>query len=229
MPLTRVELERFTAFTHLNLEVSPSINVLMGANGTGKTHLMKVCYAACAVSRSRIPFAEKLVGVMQPSAGIPGRLVQRIVGNGMGTVTVHRGNTKLSATFSRRNRRLPPGDKDSERWRSKPIQSVYIPVKEMLANAPGFLSLYAAREIHFAEVYKHILDRAYLPKLRGPIDQGRKAGDNILFHSLHREAGNRDIVCSTTTRFQDVHPNLIGDAFTGLYDREVRRSLGGLA
>ena len=29
--LTRVELERFTAFTHLNLDVSPGINILMGA------------------------------------------------------------------------------------------------------------------------------------------------------------------------------------------------------
>ena len=47
MPLTRVQLERFTAFTHLDLEVSPGINVLIGANGTGKTHLLKVCYAAC--------------------------------------------------------------------------------------------------------------------------------------------------------------------------------------
>lgn len=55
---------------------------------------------------------------MLPSNRKPGRLVQRSVGNGMGTVTVNRGNTKLSATFSCRNRRLPPGDKDYERWRS---------------------------------------------------------------------------------------------------------------
>ena len=50
MTLTRVKLERFTAFGHLDLELSPGINVLVGANGTGKTHLMKVCYAACDVS-----------------------------------------------------------------------------------------------------------------------------------------------------------------------------------
>ena len=52
-------------------------------------------------------------------------------------------------------------------WSSLPIESVYIPVKEMLSNAPGFRSLYAAREIHFEEVYADILDRAYLPPLRG--------------------------------------------------------------
>ena len=178
VPLTRVELERFTAFTHLNLDVSPGINILIGANGTGKTHLLKVGYAACDVSKSGIPFSEKLVRVMRPSGDAPGRLVKRSVGNLSGTATVHAtvdgNNTKLAATFSRRNSRLPLGDRDSIGWASNPIQSVYIPVKEMLANAPGFRSLYAGREIHFEEVYDDILVRAYLPKLRGPISKGRK-------------------------------------------------------
>ena len=42
MGLTRVELENFTAFRSLKLDLSPGVNVLVGANGTGKTHLMKV-------------------------------------------------------------------------------------------------------------------------------------------------------------------------------------------
>ena len=57
--LTRVRLERFTAFLDLDLEFSPGINVFVGANGTGKTHLLKVCYAACAL-RKEDSFAEKL-------------------------------------------------------------------------------------------------------------------------------------------------------------------------
>ena len=44
----------------------------------------------------------------------------------------------------------------------------------MLANAPGFLSLYAAREVHFEEVYRDILHRAYLPPLRGPLPAPQK-------------------------------------------------------
>ena len=58
-------------------------------------------------------------------------------------------------------------------WSRRPIESVYIPVKEMLANAPGFRSLYAQREIHFEEIYPDILDRAYLP-----IPRGRR-GNNV--------------------------------------------------
>ena len=41
MPLTKVKLQRFTAFDDLEVEFSPGINALIGANGTGKTHLMK--------------------------------------------------------------------------------------------------------------------------------------------------------------------------------------------
>ena len=44
----------------------------------------------------------------------------------------------------------------------------------MLSNAPGFRSLYAQREIHFSEVYADILDRAYLPLLRGNPEKPRK-------------------------------------------------------
>ena len=36
MGLTRVELENFTAFRSLKLDLCPGINVLVGANGTGK-------------------------------------------------------------------------------------------------------------------------------------------------------------------------------------------------
>ena len=59
-------------------------------------------------------------------------------------------------------------------WTKDPLDSVYIPVKEMLSNAPGFRSLYSQREIHFEEVYADIIDRAYLPLLRGPTDSLRR-------------------------------------------------------
>ena len=38
MTVTRVKLENFTVFESLALEPSPGINVLVGPNGTGKTH-----------------------------------------------------------------------------------------------------------------------------------------------------------------------------------------------
>ena len=61
MALTKVRLQRFTAFEELEVAFSPGINVFVGENGTGKTHLMKVCYAACDVSNTGDSFADKLI------------------------------------------------------------------------------------------------------------------------------------------------------------------------
>ena len=177
MTLTRVRLERFTAFSHLDLELSPGINVFIGANGTGKTHLLKACYVACEASKPDVNFMEKLVRVFLPSGRRPGRLVKRQQGGNRGLVEVQRGDRKLSASFSTLIK-TPASDSvrvnGLPRWKKDPAKSVYIPVKEMLANAPGFRSLYAARETHFEEVYKDILDHAYLPILRGLMDEQRR-------------------------------------------------------
>ena len=77
MTLTRLSLERFTAFEKLRLDLSPGVNVFVGANGTGKTHLMKIAYAACDITKSDVGFVDKLVRVFLPSGRAPGRLVKR--------------------------------------------------------------------------------------------------------------------------------------------------------
>ena len=337
MTLTRVNLERFTAFEDLTVEFSPGINAFIGANSTGKTHLMKACYAACDVAKTQGPFAEKLVGVFLPSGRAPRRLVKRRTGRSRGWVEIQRGDRRLSASITTQTQRPASAKTEgSDRWRDANLNSVYIPVKDMLSNAPGFRSLYAAREIHFEEIYVDILERAYLPALRGPADAARRrlrkileetiegrvvisgeefylrnsqgnleftllaegmrklglmlllvqngtlqngsvlfwdepetnlnpmmyrtvmnvllelqrAGvqiffathdyvvlkeldlqmtdnDEVAFHSLHRdEAG--EIVCHTTSRYLDIRPNAIDEAFDDLYDREIERSLGGI-
>lgn len=338
MTLTQVRLKRFTAFSDLSLKLSPGINVFVGANGTGKTHLMKVCYAACEASRPDVHFMEKLVRVFHPSGRRPGRLVKRQVGRSKAIVEVRRSDRKLTASFSTQ---VKSAYSDAVQvtgvpeWTKDPIKSAYIPVKEMLAHAPGFLSLYATRETHFEEVYQDLLHRAYLPILRGPRDEQRnrllahlekeiggkvfvrdeefflhnkqgylefsllaegirklallwlliqngtllggsvlfwdepetnlnpklfgvvmdillelqRAGtqifiathdyvileeldlrktdeDSVNFHSLHLEGG--EISCNTASSYLGIHPNAIAEAFDDLYNREIKRSLGGL-
>ena len=175
MSLTRVKLERFTAFSNLDMELSPGLNVLIGKNGTGKTHVMKVCYAACDVARTGGHFGEKLVGVFLPSRRAIGRLVKRRRASVRGSAEVYRDGRRLRASFSTHTSKTTSVQiTGAGRWNDPEMGSVYIPVKETLANAPGFRSLYANREIHFEEIYRDILDRAYLPLLRGPMDDQRR-------------------------------------------------------
>ncbi len=175
MTITRLRLVRFTAFEDLTLDFSPTVNVFVGANGTGKTHLMKVVYAACDITKSQVGFVEKLVRVFLPAEGAPGRLVKRYGQSTRCTIEIFRGERNLKASFSNHTR--VPGSaavSGLKEWRASPVEAVYIPVKEMLANAPGFRSLYAQREIHFEEIYADIVDRALLPVLRGPMDARRR-------------------------------------------------------
>ena len=176
MTLTRLELANFTAFEHLDLELSPGVNVFIGANGTGKTHLLKVLYAACEATRGDVDFEDKLVRVFLPWANHFGRLIRRQADVGHCGIGVYSDDRFLRASF--RSDQMEPGLVESLRdgvldWRSERLASVYIPVKEMLANAPGFRSQYALRETHFEEVYADILDRAYLPPLRSNADPDR--------------------------------------------------------
>ena len=341
MAITRVKLENFTVFESLDLEPSPGINVLVGANGTGKTHLLKVCYAACDVAFTGDPIAAKLTGVFLPS-GNPSERLERLVNRRSGSETAE---VKLLGEESEFNISLPwymfgsTTVKDMSReWIGGSLtECVYIPAKDMLANAPGFRSLYARREVHFEETYLDILDRAYLPALRNPAEfisadalerleaelggkvtihgeefflsgeQGeieftllaeglRKLGllwllirngslkpetvlfwdepetnlnpklygvvidvllelqrigvqvflathdyvilkeldlqaiegDKVAFHSLYRSEETGEVACHTTSSFLQIHPNAIAEAFDSIYDRDVRRALGGI-
>ena len=168
MSLTKVKLQRFTAFSDLEVEFSPGINAFIGENGTGKTHLMKVCYAACDVSKTGESFREKLIQMFLPSGAERQRLIKQ--GNTAATVEVHIGEGRLDVQFSPEMSLGIDSLNDDSRWDGLPNSSTYIPAKEALANALGFLSLYAAREMHFEEVYRDILLQAYLPALREPIN-----------------------------------------------------------
>jgi len=173
--ITRVELDHFTAFEQLGLPVSPGINVFLGANATGKTHLLKLVYSACDITKKQIGYPEKLVRVFRPSGGRLGRLVHRQMGSAWGKATVEREDARLQVKFS--NHATGPASAKVEglqRWVAEVISCAYLPVKEMLAHAPGFRSLYASRDIHFEEVYSDIIDRAFLPVLRGSPTESRR-------------------------------------------------------
>ena len=84
-----IKLKNFTAFPKARLDFARHLNVIVGENGMGKTHLLKLPYAAMAMSaeesrkRNGRPtktvlqtrLAEKLVNVLRPES--LGRLAHR--------------------------------------------------------------------------------------------------------------------------------------------------------
>ncbi len=178
--LERITFDKFTAFEKLDIRFSPGINVFTGENGTGKTHILKAAYAACDIAKSKESFAEKINNVFYPSGRQIGRLVKRSAKSGKGTVEVSRRleqkSIKLRMTFSNHTERSEDADISGHKaWVEEPLETAYIPVKDMMANAPGFRSLYDEREIHFEEIYVDIIRKAFLPSLKGPVDKQRRA------------------------------------------------------
>ena len=171
MTITRVKLENFTVFESLDMEPSPGINVLVGANGTGKTHLMKVCYAALA-SGDDPPsnFYYKLRGCFLPHNRSLSRLIGRRDPDKNAGLDIFRGDSFVRGELPKPigGITILTGAQVSDDWNFFPSFATYIPAKEILSNAPGFRSLYSTREVHFEETYDDILVRAFLDPLRNP-------------------------------------------------------------
>jgi predicted ATPase len=178
--LDKIKFEKFTAFEKLDIRFSPGVNIFVGENGTGKTHILKAAYSACDISKNKGGFAEKINNVFYPSEKQIGRLVKRSSISTKGSVEVSRkiDNKIITLRLSFSNH-TTKADKATvsgspKAWRETPFEAAYIPVKDMMANAPGFRSLYEEREIHFEEIYVDILRKAFLPILKGPTDRARK-------------------------------------------------------
>ena len=48
--LTGVKVSNITAFDSIDIKLSNGVNVFIGTNGTGKTHLMKLLYASMLIA-----------------------------------------------------------------------------------------------------------------------------------------------------------------------------------
>lgn len=147
--IATTKLSNFTAFRQLALEFSPGVNLFIGANGTGKTHLLKLLYATLSsqrASRKKEDFEHELIQVFLPYKDRIGRLAHRLPGSVTCNVSIMRNDEPLTFEFT--NHSVDHVKKYQTLWPDDVGSAVYIPVKEMLADAPGFRSLYEERVIH---------------------------------------------------------------------------------
>jgi AAA15 family ATPase/GTPase len=192
--LERIRLTNFTAFKEIDISLSPGVNIFIGENATGKTHLLKSLYAPLAALYSEEGqktqrISDKLVNVFLPKEKRLGRLIHRKNKSSEAVIEIWRSSEKLRLRFSNHAK---DALKWNKAWKNEEIPpSTYIPVKEMLANAPKFLSLYDLYEIHFEEVYADILRKAMSPVLKGPADKTRTRLMEILQQAIDGKVVNK--------------------------------------
>lgn len=182
--ITRLQLHKFTAFDDIDIQFSPGINIIIGRNGTGKTHIMKVLYDACKVSDSTNinSLDQELISDFAPYGNKINRLVRRSVGNDTANIKVYRkanndNDAYLSSNITTRNRATTT----SRKWREQnPLNATFIPVKDMLANGASFAAMVDNRIISLEGIYTDIIKKALIPTVKGKRSAQRKKLLNIL-------------------------------------------------
>ena len=168
----RLTLTGFTVFDDVTFEFVPGVNVLLGANGAGKTHVMKLLYSVLRAYEEQQTSAElvaslqtKLAGVFKPDNNSVGRLVRRVRGKGVAEVAARVDGKTYGFTIHQTTQNPIRGVRGG---RSTTPSSIFLPSREVLAMFEGFASLYAAREITIDETYADAALALDLPPLKGP-------------------------------------------------------------
>lgn len=159
-----LHLTNFTAFGDAAFEFSPGVNIFVGENGTGKTHLMKVLYAVqYALSSPRQIDVQRILGYIFQINDLTllvrdTNIEQHIDGHwnsiewAFGVKKSSHGSPVPYGYFTLEN--LP--------------RPVFIPAIDMMAHTRRFLATYDNYEIPFDQTHRDIVSLLLSPESRNP-------------------------------------------------------------
>ncbi|GLU35525.1 AAA family ATPase [Trinickia caryophylli] len=198
---------QFTSFTTIpngTWKFADGLNVIVGENGLGKTHVLKAIYALLKVqsavsepSKSALEktYADKLVTVLRPES--LGRLVKRKQG---------RDRCEIKLTMMQRAKSSAIGfatnaksHVDVLRAPTAPLESppVYLPTRELVTLCPWFVSLYDNYHLEFEETWRDTVSLLGAPSVKGP----REGSVARLLEPLEEAMGGKVVVDGKSGRF----------------------------
>lgn len=166
--LTTLDIKRFTLFREQNLTFSPGLNVIVGENSSGKSHLLKLIYTLISTSSEtglkpnagdptktvlQKAYGEKLYNVFRPEKGI-GRLVARKQGRERCEISAVFSNTNLNTriSFATNSKTDVQVDELPQAWEDK--TPLYLPTRELMTVYPNFVSVYERHYLEFEETWR---------------------------------------------------------------------------
>ena len=174
--ITRLELKNFTVFNCLTIDFSPKINVIIGENGTGKTHLLKAAYTLCAggavfknkpdIDRESLEavLTSKLLRIFMPLDEKLAKMHRRGATENTRLGATFALDKKVAMTFHTNSKSLTIQESvDYEQYQLDPV---FISTKEVLSFMRGFYSLYEKYGLSFDQTYQDICILLDLPKVR---------------------------------------------------------------
>jgi AAA15 family ATPase/GTPase len=178
--ISSIELENFTLFHELNVDLSPGINIIIGENGTGKTQFLKAAYAASSTLEQigtasleedilKAKLTERLVSIFKPLDDKLGKL-HRSGAEANAKVKVNFSNeNELALSFHNNSQGV--GYSGEGNFTNTQMTPVFIPTKEVLSFMKGFTSLYQRYGLSFDQTYQDICLSLDLPEVRNEILQ----------------------------------------------------------
>jgi energy-coupling factor transporter ATP-binding protein EcfA2 len=201
--LSRLLLKNLTVFAEADFQFATGLNVIVGENGSGKSHVLKAAYTVASVMRpgpkesvSLSPtksylagaIASKLMGVFRPE-GL-GRLTRRQRGTNRCEIkaSFERGSKELSFSFHTKSSTDVTIESPASKWEKQ--APVYLPTRELLSIYPNFVSLYDTTVLEFEETWR---DTCLL--LGAPLAKGRRSAEiDELLRPLEKELGGKVVL-----------------------------------
>jgi predicted ATPase len=190
--ITSFEIENFTVFGKLELGLSPKINVIIGNNGTGKTHLLKAIYALSGQDGARI-------STKKAATNLTGEFLRLFMPNGNKINALHADgadqgarillkrsdDTSVKVDFNNRSTSLKI-ESDVAQMKSG-SEPVFIPTKEVLSLVSGLRN-----PKHDPATIEMIFDGTYVDLAKqlvqtGADDDSQSLANDPRFSSVVRE------------------------------------------
>ena len=168
MIIKKVKMENYTVFEAQQIEFCPGINILIGENGTGKTHVLKALYSACQSVSKKTSFSQKLVSTMLPDDYKISRLITRKQGNRTGLLRITAGEVEgtqdrvLTATFNGKTKKWDADVTGEDGWEESfaGVSSIFIPAKEILSHSFNLNAASEMNNVRFDDTYLDIINAA---------------------------------------------------------------------
>lgn len=168
MKIVQAEIKNYTVFQSFQSKFGEGINIFIGENGTGKTHLLKLLYSASQAADARVSVANKIVKTMLPEDYNISRLLTRKPGSAHADIQIYarkeENNTtkNLKISFHSKTKKWDADVTGEQEWENafRGESSIFIPAKEILSNGYNLNAAVEKGNVLFDDTFLDILNSA---------------------------------------------------------------------